>query len=57
MMTTKVMAGVEWRFLYNYWFAWFFLTVDTELLLRASACISTSACKTLADGNDKTDGV
>jgi hypothetical protein len=56
-MTTKVMAGVEWRFLYNYWFAWFFPMVDTELLLRASACISTSAWKTLADGNDKTNGV
>ena len=35
MMTTKVMAGVDWRFLYNYWFAWFFIMVDTELLLLA----------------------
>jgi hypothetical protein len=56
MMTTKVMAGVEWRFLWNYWFAWYDIMVDTELLLRASACISTSAPKSLVDGN-KTDGV
>jgi hypothetical protein len=41
-MTTTVMAGVEWRSLWNYWFAFFFM-VDTELLLRASACIATNA--------------
>lgn len=42
-MTTKVTAGVEWRFLWNYWFACFFFMVDTELLLRTWACIATSA--------------
>jgi hypothetical protein len=41
-MTTKVMAGVEWRFLWNFWFAYFFIMVDTEFL-RASACLATIA--------------
>jgi len=51
------MAGGERWFLWNSWSAWLFIMVDWGLLLQASACIATSACKLVADGNDKTDGV
>ena len=41
-MTTKVMVGHEWRFLWN-WFAWYFMIMADSELQRASACIAMNA--------------
>jgi hypothetical protein len=41
-MTTKVMVGVEWRLLWN-WLAWYYFTMASAELQRASTCTAMKA--------------